>query len=166
MKQAKWITSQRVDRVRTFAVSAPAKDVFPLLCPVREYEWIPSWVCTMAYSKSGAAELDAVFQTTGPLRKKIVWALITYEPNRFVEYLMVSGRDMVVRLSIALVEDGGRTTITWRMLFTGTSLVGRKLLSTAFTEEKYGEMLSGREKELRHFLETGAMLGTRKGASH
>jgi hypothetical protein len=45
------------------------------------------------------------------------------------------------------------------MLFTGMSMVGRKLLAASFTEEKYGEMLSGREKELRHFLETGTMPG-------
>jgi hypothetical protein len=31
-------------------VDAPPADVFPLLCPVREYEWIEPWSCDMIFS--------------------------------------------------------------------------------------------------------------------
>ena len=155
----KWIESQRVERVRRFSLAGRPRDVFPLLCPVREYEWIPSWSCVMAYSESGVAELDAVFQTVGPLRKKIVWTLITFEPDQLVEYLMVAGRDMVVRLSIWLANGASESTdITWRMLFTAMSLPGKTILARHFSEEKFAAMLELREKELRHFLATGTML--------
>ena len=109
----------------------------------------------MAYSESGVAELNAVFQTVGPLRKKIVWTLITFEPDRLVEYLMAAGRDTVVRLSIWLAEGAnGSTDVTWRMLFTAMSMPGKTILARHFSEEKFGAMLELREKELRHFLST------------
>jgi len=159
MMKPKWIKGQRVERVRRFSLAGRPRDIFPLLCPVREYEWISSWSCVMAYSESGVAELDAVFQTVGPLRKKTVWTLITFEPERLVEYLMVAGRDLVVRLSIWLAEGAdGSTDVTWRMLFTAMSVPGRMVLARNFSEEKFGAMLNLREKELRHFLSTATML--------
>lgn len=29
--------------------SFPPEDVFPMLCPVREYEYIPRWECDIVY---------------------------------------------------------------------------------------------------------------------
>ena len=42
--------------------AAPEK-VFPLLCPVREADWIPGWQYELVYSESGVAELGCVFTT-------------------------------------------------------------------------------------------------------
>lgn len=45
--------------------ASPSK-VFPLLCPVRGYEWIESWRCEMLHSNSGIAEKNCVFRTRFP----------------------------------------------------------------------------------------------------
>ncbi|HTP59603.1 MAG TPA: SRPBCC family protein, partial [Spirochaetia bacterium] len=128
--------------MRHFSIGAAPDAIFPLLCPVREYEWIPSWSCQMAWSESGVAELNAIFHTRGPLRTRIVWTLVTYDPPRCVEYLLVAARHMVVRLSISLVPAPADTTeVTWKMLFTATSSLGKKLLASQFSEEKYGQMI-------------------------
>ena len=42
------------------SVDAPPEVVFPLLCPVREYEWLEDWTCEMVFSESGVAEEDCV----------------------------------------------------------------------------------------------------------
>jgi hypothetical protein len=34
---------------------APAEKLFPLLCPVREAEWLPGWEYRLIYSESGLA---------------------------------------------------------------------------------------------------------------
>jgi hypothetical protein len=50
---------------RTFTqqlVAKPSK-VFPLLCPVREADWIDNWDPLVVFSESGAAEPDWVFLT-------------------------------------------------------------------------------------------------------
>jgi hypothetical protein len=42
---------------------APPETVFPLLCPVREAEWVPEWKFKTIYSQSGVAEDGCVFLT-------------------------------------------------------------------------------------------------------
>ena len=66
---------------------------------------------------------------------------------------MVSRRDAVVRLSISLNERfQSSTEVTWKMLFTATSFLGKKLLPAAFSETKFREMVEKREAELNRFL--------------
>lgn len=44
-------------------VSAEPEAIFPLLCPVREFDWIPTWDCDLVYTGSGIAEEGCVFRT-------------------------------------------------------------------------------------------------------
>ena len=145
--------SIRFDRNETFTVKAHAKDVFPLLCPVREYDWLPGWSCTMYYADSGVAEKDAIFHTKEKFGRKAVWTLITYEPDSFIEYLIVSGKDAVVRLSIALTEESdGTTKVGWTMRFTMTSAMGRAVLTRQFSQAGFHAMMNARQSELNLYL--------------
>ena len=58
--------SERVIKSFTMTLDALPAMVFPLLCPVREYEWIEPWSCDMVFSASGVAENNAVFRTDFP----------------------------------------------------------------------------------------------------
>jgi hypothetical protein len=157
MKQSK--KSERFERTGNFILQGKAKDIFSLLCPVLEYKWLPGWKCTMCYSDSGVAEMDAVFHTKENLGRTAVWTTITYQPHSFIEYLVVSGKDAVIRLSISLKENADNTThVTWRMLFTATSFLAARVLKDAFTEEKFQKMMRDRKTELNHYLKTGEIL--------
>jgi hypothetical protein len=48
----KWQTSKQNAMVKRYTMNlcAPPADVFPLLCPVRECEWIEPWSCDMIFS--------------------------------------------------------------------------------------------------------------------
>jgi hypothetical protein len=48
----------KVVRRRAF-IKAPVEQVFPLLCPVRECDWLEGWNCTLLHSGSGLAEKGA-----------------------------------------------------------------------------------------------------------
>jgi hypothetical protein len=62
-------------------LDAPPDRIFPLLCPVREYDWIPTWSCDMIYSESGVAENDCVFATAFPEEgPRESWVVVRYEP--------------------------------------------------------------------------------------
>jgi hypothetical protein len=61
--------AERVVKKYTMNLSAEPAVVFPLLCPVREYEWIEPWSCDMVFSASGVAENNAVFMTDFPPRR-------------------------------------------------------------------------------------------------
>jgi hypothetical protein len=156
----KWSKGERFERIERFNVKGVPEQVFPLLCPVREYDWLPGWSCTMHYSGSGVAEKDAVFTTVEPFRQQTKWTTISYEPNRFIEYLIVSGQSAVVRLSISLeAGDAASTDLTWRMLFTSTSRLGGQILRRRFSVDGYRRMLASRKSELDHYLSTGTMAG-------
>ena len=63
------IDSGRTVRSYTQRIEAPPDSVFPLLCPVREAEWLAGWseVLEMVHSDSGLAEDGCVFMTRPPL---------------------------------------------------------------------------------------------------
>ena len=87
-------------RTHQFTVSAPPEKVFPLLCPVRECEWIPNWRCEMLHSNSGVAEEDCVFRTncsdTGPMTRVVS----RYEPPVLIEFACFTVPGVVMRLKI------------------------------------------------------------------
>lgn len=151
-RKPRWKRAERIDREKTFEAKAGAAEIFPLLCPVREYDWIPDWSCTMIYSESGVAEKDAVFHTRELFGKRTVWTCVTYEPPRLIEYVFVLGVSGVVRLSIALEEiSGGATRVTWRMRFTVARMMTR-FASKVTSREGFDAMISGRQRELEAYL--------------
>ncbi len=47
---------------RTF--DATPEEIFPLLCPTTELDWLPGWNCELLHSQSGYAELNCVLRTS------------------------------------------------------------------------------------------------------
>ena len=84
----------RVTHRYAHRVGAPPAEVFPLLCPVRERDWIPDWNPRLVISESGVAEEGAVFFTDVEDREA-TW-LIT-------EHDAASGRIRMVQLVPGLV---------------------------------------------------------------
>lgn len=52
---------KRETRLYVATINHPASEIFPLLCPTREYDWIEGWECDLLYSESGIAEQDCIF---------------------------------------------------------------------------------------------------------
>lgn len=69
--------------VRTYRQTIEAKPdvVFPLLCPVREVEWLDGWNHRMIYSASGLVEEGSVFSTSNPGEEDTVWVVIRHDPT-------------------------------------------------------------------------------------
>jgi hypothetical protein len=137
---------------------APPAEVFPLLCPVREYEWIEPWTCDMVYSVSGVAEDNAVFRTNFTTQGgEETWVVCRYEKDRAIEFIRWVPDLKVNRLDVALVPVEDATRATWTHTYTGLSEAGnqwiRNLTEDTFRREK--EVL---EKMLNHYLKTGTML--------
>src|SRR5215472_2179246 len=89
----------------SYDVEAEPEAVFPLLCPVREYEWLDGWACEMVYSHSGFAEPGCVFRTLfGEVPE--VWHVNAYDPPRRIEYLVVAPDMLITRLTIELAPSG------------------------------------------------------------
>ncbi|MGE5172675.1 MAG: hypothetical protein ACM3MD_02485 [Betaproteobacteria bacterium] len=136
---------------------APPSRVFPLLCPVREYEWIEPWQCEMLHSDSGIAEKNCVFRTHSPGESSDdVWVISHYEPNTRIEFVRVNALRTTC-LSIALTDNGdGTTSAVNEQLLVGLTEQGNQLLDK-MSEGFSFEMRMG-EAMLNHYLTTGKRL--------
>jgi hypothetical protein len=144
--------------------AAPSK-VFPLLCPVREYEWIDVWQGKLVYSVSGFAEEDCVFTTNsfasiGPE----TWICSRYEPPARIDYTRVSAHT-AIRLALSLKAEGEGTLLSAAYIATATTETGE-----AFLEELGPEPATAIYRPcflmLDHFLRTGTMLPSGEAKAH
>ena len=107
--------------VRTHRHITPAapEAVFPLLCPTREYDWIPHWSCDLLNSASGLAELDCAFATNFPGLGREIWVQTRHEPDRAVEFVRIGeGRAMRYTIELLPVPGGTALCLTQRTTYT------------------------------------------------
>jgi len=142
--------------------AAAADAVFPLLCPVREYEWIDGWDCRLVYSRSGVAEEDAVFTTDMAGEGPTVWVTAHHDPKaRRVSYIRVTPEVKVLRMDLQ-VDEVSKEASLWRIRYTLTALGEKGNSLIDHLSESQGGELSARAdllgRMLNHFLTTGSML--------
>jgi len=150
--------AERVVKSYTMQLCAPPAEVFPLLCPVREYEWIEPWSCDMVFPASGAAENNAVFTTNFESQAGAeVWVVCRYEKNRAIAFIRVTPGLKVNRLDISLAAAGSGTRSVWTHTYTGLNEAGNQWIRS-LTDRAFGQEKAAVEKMLNHYLATGAML--------
>jgi hypothetical protein len=142
----------------THRVPGSAAQVFPLLCPIREYDWLEPWACEMVYSRSGVAELDAVCTTDFADRGHGVWTCSRYDPPGRIEYVVHWSTQVVDHLQIVLEQDEeGGTSLTWTRTFTGLDEAGNRHIDEHVAPHAEIQLhVAGRV--LAHYVETGEML--------
>jgi len=142
------------------ALGAAPEAVFPLLCPVREHEWVEPWHCLMIYSRSGFAELDCIFQTDFPKDGATdTWVVSRYEPPRLIEFVRVNTL-RTIRYTITLHPTGpGKTEAVVRQVVTALTQEGDRRLQQE-PAEAYRAQMERVEEMLNHFLKTGERLST------
>jgi hypothetical protein len=139
-------------------LTAPPAKVFPLLCPVREAEWVNDWRPKLVLSESGVAEPGCVFITPG-IPEDALWMVITHDPENFrLEIIKIIPGVVVGKIAIGLAaegDDGCAANITYA--YTSISDHGDRALEE-FTEVHFRGFMEIWEMELNHFLRTGTML--------
>lgn len=147
----------RVSRTYIQHLVAEPSRVFPLLCPVREAEWIEGWDPVAVWSDSGLAEPDCVFVTAAD-GQDAIWFVTRHEPTQgLVEMLKVTPGVTACKLSIRLDRDPVGTAASVTYCYTSLGPAGDEFLD-AFTEEYYARFMRDWESRLNHYLVTGEML--------
>lgn len=150
----------RVRRTYVQRLEASPEEVFPLLCPVREAEWVQGWEPKTVYSASGVAEPGCIFLTPGDSGgADAVWVVLEHDPERRrVAMLKVTPGLTSTRLEIELEPDGDGGTAA-RVTYEPTALSrkGERAVA-AFTDEYYRGFMERWERELNHFLAHGEKL--------
>jgi hypothetical protein len=146
-----WRTGRR--RVTDWAseIDATPEQVFPLLCPVREYEWLDGWTAEMVYSESGVAEDHCVFRTIRG-REVATWTVSRYEPPARIEFVRVTPDVEVCSLRISLERVPQGTRLRWVRVFTGLSDKGDQAIDAWSTS--VDQALS---EKIEYFVQHGTM---------
>jgi hypothetical protein len=150
----------RADHVYTQELHGDPDEIFPLLCPVRETEWVRGWDPTRVISETGFAEQGCVFMTEDESGTS-TWFVSNLDPkDHLIEFVRFTPGYCVVFVSIRLYPvKPGLTNAECRYQYTAVSPAGRDLVAS-FDEDKYTAFMKEWEFELNHFLETGRMVGT------
>ena len=95
---------KRVKRNYCQTINATPEIIFPLLCPVREAEWLDGWDYKMIYSETGLAEEGAVFTTPYKNEEDTIWMITKYEKNNYkVDFARVTPNSRTSILKIKVV---------------------------------------------------------------
>lgn len=139
----------------TFTVAAAPDDVFALMCPVAEHDWVPGWKTKSILSRSGLVETDCVFVTPSG-DKDATWITTRHnkEKRALTMYKLVPG-ESVTRLDIAVCENAAGAETTVRYEHTALNEAGRKLVDR-HTREKYRETMNAWRSEISDYLEKAA----------
>ena len=147
----------RVTRSYMQRLVAEPSVVFPLLCPVREADWVEGWDPLSVVTHSGVAEPDCVFVTAGAPHNAI-WYITRHEPDKgFVEMLKITPLVTACKLTIQLrpVATGSEAFIT----YTHTSLGPEgDAFVASFTEDYYRRIMQDWESRMNHYLLHGTAL--------
>ena len=153
----------RVQHTYVQAIQAPPDVVFPLLCPVREADWIDGWDPDWVLTDSGVVERGCIFQTPSGEDgvAPAVWVVTGHDPQAHrVAMIKVIPDLTVTTLDIALADDGDggtRAAITYG--YTALSDAGEAVVASC-TAEWYRDFMQKWEAGMNHYLATGeAMTG-------
>jgi hypothetical protein len=144
-------------RTHRFTVPAAPAQVFPLLCPVREYDWLPHWRCELLHSASGVAEEDCVFRTAFPDQGPMLWVVSRYEPPARIEFTCFDADVCVFRLKIVLSAEGAATRLDWTRRWLSIGPSGEAWLAD-WSEAEHEKSMDFLRRALTHYLTTGEML--------
>jgi hypothetical protein len=133
--------------------------VFPLLCPVREADWLDGWQYNMIYSKSGLIEKDCVFTTPHHGELVTAWQVTQHDPSQhFVEFVRLTPNENVVKIQIQLALRTDNWTdahITYQ--YTGLNPQQNDFIENEL-EQNFLASMQWWEKAINHYLTSGEML--------
>jgi hypothetical protein len=168
-------TSRRVAHEYTQTNPASPEKVFPLLCPVREADWIPGWRHKLIYSDSGVAELGCIFTTEDPVVEsetyssrsnardgnspETTWICTDYDPEAFrIAYIWIKPGRVATELWIQLAAAGqDQTHSRIKFRYTGLSLEGNRQVES-YDRSWFEAKMRGWETAINHYLTTGQMI--------
>jgi hypothetical protein len=142
-------------------LAGPPDQVFPLLCPVREREWVPGWDPSLVLSNSGVAEDGCVFITPDDDGPAATWVVTDYQPPRRIAFVKLTPGELVTRIAIDLEPgddpDGRPGGTRARVAYEYTALGPQgEAFVEGCDEAWYREFMEAWEGVLNRYLREGS----------
>lgn len=147
---------KRVTHEYTQTNAASPEKVFPLLCPVREADWVPGWEYRLIYSQSGVAEDGCVFITPNEDGTETTWVVADYDPSSFrIAFAWVNPGLVAAQIRISLQRNAqGTTDALIQYSYTGLTPEGN-LEVERYNQEWFTHKMQSWEAAINHYLQTG-----------
>jgi len=145
---------------------APPEEVFPLLCPVREADWVPGWEYRLIYSESGVAESGCVFITPNEDGTETTWVVTDYDLASFrIAFAWVNPGLVAAQIRISLSKSSGartsagqtslgHTSALIQYSYTGLSSEGNREVER-YDQKWFRHKMQSWEAAINHYLQTG-----------
>ena len=147
----------RVTHNYTQRLAGPPDMVFPLLCPVREADWIDGWNPVLVLSQTGLAEPDCVFVTPAEPHDAI-WFVTRHEPARgFIEMIKITPAVTACKLTVRVRATGTGSEADVTYSHTSLGPQGDTFIAS-FTSEFYVAFMREWEERINHYLTHGVAL--------
>jgi len=147
--------------IRTYCqtINAEPAMVFPLLCPVKEAQWLDGWQYHLIYSESGFAEEGCVFSTPQEGEQDTIWIITKHDKDNYeIEFTRFTPDSRTCVLNISVEPQNENTSsVHIEYAYTAISDEGNKFIAE-LTEEKFLSAVKFWEKSMNYFLETGEKL--------
>jgi len=147
---------RRVTHEYTQTNAGPPEKVFPLLCPVREADWVPGWEYRLIYSQSGVAEYGCVFITPNEDGTEATWVVTDYDPASFrIAFAWVNPGMVVAQIRIRLsrsLQDQTSAAISYA--YTGLSPEGNREVGR-YDQKWFQHKMQSWEAAINHYLQNG-----------
>lgn len=152
----------RVQHMFVQSINASPERVFPLLCPVRELEWVSGWQPDWVISNSGVAEEGCIFRTPASPEEHTgaaTWIITDHDPDSFrLRMIKLVPDHTVTTLRVSLQADGpDRTRATISYEYTALGAEGARFIADR-TPDWYRGFMEGWEAAMNHYLKTGERL--------
>ena len=151
--------SKRLIRNYKQTLHGKKEDIFELLCPVKEKEWLRGWDYKMIYSESGLAEKGCIFETDNDFGS-FQWVMTKYDKTDFaVQFVKFIQDHMIVLIDIELT-DGAGDVVYCDIAYTFTAIREAAIdhMHAENTQEVFNRHMRLWEDSMNHFLKTGNML--------
>lgn len=151
--------AKRITRSYVQTIHADPETVFPLLCPVREADWLDGWSSTMIRSQSGGAEEGAVFSTSVPGEADTIWIVTRHDPAGLqIDFARFTPGSRTCTLTIRVQpKEAGACRVLITYTYTGLTDAGNAFIER-HTEAVFREMVQWWERSMNHYLRTGTKL--------
>lgn len=153
---------KRVVRSYTQIIHAAPETAFPLLCPVREVEWLEGWNSRVIHAPSGLAETNGVYASLHPGESDTIWMITQKDERRHtIEFVYFVPGARVTRLNIAVhPAEGKNSRVEITYVYTGISESGNREIAEHCAEDRFILQMRHWEASMNHFLETGKLLAS------
>lgn len=154
MFKAKRVSRQFIQKIN----STPDK-IFPLICPVKQLDWLDGWNFEMVHSESGISEEGCVFKTKHESDVDTIWVITKYDiENYIIEYVRITRGVLIVKINIKLEHRYSNITdVNTEYIFTALSEKGNEFIEGK-SSKQFFNMMKWWEKSLNYYLESGKKL--------